>query len=213
MATSALLSSSLVHSVMGGQGTIRIAPSLPVMLNSPATFTIWAQPGGNPTYDPHILLVMTENCYNGLQGDVVVEWSGGSIPFSQAEFIGPVDIPEIVPPTGTTPGSKYTVASLKDHLGTDMPVYWAMDAFLSGPIVTSPAQTFEVTLPSTNPRMLVYALGKTKGSDLFNNKVPPTIPGFVIPELIPILLVLAPFGALVVSAFIHMRSPNRKTKS
>jgi hypothetical protein len=42
--------------------------------------------------------------------------------------------------------------------------------------------------------MLVYAIGKS-GTD-FDNKVPPTIPGFVVPELGPILLALASFSAL-----------------
>jgi hypothetical protein len=42
--------------------------------------------------------------------------------------------------------------------------------------------------------MLIYAIGKS--STCFDNKVPPTIPGFVVPEPGTILLALASFGAL-----------------
>jgi len=44
--------------------------------------------------------------------------------------------------------------------------------------------------------MLVYAIGKTAGeTELFNNRVPPTKAGFVIPELGPVLLAIASFSA------------------
>jgi len=74
-------------------------------------------------------------------------------------------------------------------------VYCALGSFLAGPITHIP-QSFTVTFESTHPRMLVYAIGKSGSSTLFNNKVPPTIPGFVLPELGPVILALASFSAL-----------------
>jgi len=102
-----------------------------------------------------------------------------------------------VPPSGTTSGGRYTVASLQDHLGRPHSenVYYALGSFLAGPITDEP-QSFTVELTSTHPRVLVYAIGKSGDSSLFNNKVPPTIPGFVLPELGPVLLALASFSAL-----------------
>lgn len=187
-------------------GTIRIEPALPLMIESPANFEIWVQGAGDPTNDPHILLVMTEASYNGwLVGDVEVSWTGGSRSFSKTDFTSVDDLSAWVPPSGTTPGARYTVATLKTKLNYPLeepiegPIYWANASFLSGPLHTSPKQEFTVTLPSTDPRMLVYALGKTQHSEvseLFNNKVPPTIPGFVVPELGTILLAAASFTAL-----------------
>jgi hypothetical protein len=48
--------------------------------------------------------------------------------------------------------------------------------------------------------MLVYAIGKTEGSTLFDSKVPPTRPGFVVPELGHVLLALASFSAFALYA-------------
>lgn len=170
-------------------GTIRIEPSNPTMISSPATFSISVTQ--HPADDPHILLVMTKACHNGLTGSVQVTWTGGSASFSAANFTAAKT--GKVPPS--TPDADYTVASLQDHLGVphSEDVYYALGPFLAGPI-TQTAQTFTVTLPSTAPRMLVYAIGKS--STDFDNKVPPTIPGFVVPELGTILLALASFGAL-----------------
>jgi len=170
-------------------GTIRIEPSNPTMVSSPATFNISVTE--HPADEPNIILVMTEACYTGLAGSVQVTWTGGSISFSAANFTSATT--GKVPPS--TPDADYTVASLQDHLGVSHSedVYYAFGPFLAGPI-TQTAQTFVVTLPSTAPRMLVYAIGKS--STDFDNNVPPTIPGFVVPELGPILLALASFSAL-----------------
>jgi hypothetical protein len=195
-------------------GTIRLGPTVwPVAVGSPANFGVWVEGEGDPTYDPHVLLVMTEDCWNGLAADVVVNWTGGSVSFSKmADFTGVTSNGAKVPPSGATNGAQYTVASLKDHLsyGLDEPIsstetiYWALGAFLSGPLTGTP-QNFTVNLSSTNPRMLVYVLGKTEGSDLLDNfmrRVPPTQPGFVVPEvpLGTIAVVLAMLGALAVFA-------------
>jgi hypothetical protein len=188
-------------------GTIRIDPVWPVMLGSPVDFTIWVEGAGDPTGEPNVFLVMTEACWDSLTGDVEVSWSSGSVSFMKEDFTPAQLNSEKLPPTGTTEGDCYTVASLKDHLsyGLSEPIsstetiYWAMKPFLSSPLTGTP-QTFTGTLPSTHPRMLVYALGKTEGSNLFDNKVPPTRPGFVVPELGPMLLILAPFTAFAVYA-------------
>jgi hypothetical protein len=50
--------------------------------------------------------------------------------------------------------------------------------------------------------MLVYAIGKISSSSFnvgcyeFDTRVPPTMPGFVVPDLAPILLAMASFSAL-----------------
>jgi len=189
-------------------GTIRIDPVWPVMLESPADFEIWVRGAGNPTSNPNILLAMTEDCWEGLTGNIVVSWSGGSVIFTKEEFTAVQVNGNKVPPSGTTKGACYTVASLKDHLsyGLSEPItstetiYWAIKPFLSNPLTGTP-QTFTGTLPSSHPRMLVYALGKTaRASNLFDNKVPPTRAGFVVPELGPMLLILAPFSAFAIYA-------------
>lgn len=203
-------------------GTIRLGPDIwPVMVASPAVFDIWVEGAGDPTNYPHVLLVMTEDCWNGLTGDVVVSWDGDSASFNKmTNFTGVTDNSAYVPPSGTTSGARYTVASLKSHLsyGLVEPIsstetlYWAMGAFLSGPL-TGTNQTFTVDLPSTAPRMLVYALGKTEGSDIFDNfyrKVPPTNPGFVVPELGPVLLALASFSAFALYAFKRRKASHIK---
>ena len=185
-------------------GTIRLGPIVwPVPVASPADFAVWVEGAGDPTYDPHVLLVMTEDCWNGLTGDVVVDWTADLVSFNKtANFTAVTSNSANVPPAGTSSGARYTVASLKDHLsyGLSEPInstatiYWAMGAFLSGPITGTP-QNFTVTLSSTDPRMLVYVLGKTEESNgefdnFISRKVPPTNPGFIVPEV--------PFGTIAV---------------
>jgi hypothetical protein len=194
-------------------GTIRIdgpeGKIWPVMLESPADFTIYVKKVANPTNEPNILLVMSEASWGGLSGNVVVNWTGDSIMFAKGEFTAATTNSDKVPPSDTYPmttGVGYTVASLKDHLsyGLSVPltsmdtIYWAMKPFLGGGPITETPQAFTVTLPSTQPRMLVYALGKIDESTVFNNRVPPTKPGFVVPEVAPVLLVVASLGALAV---------------
>jgi hypothetical protein len=192
--------------VFGQVGTIRIEPHgsyypSPIMLSSPATFNISVQRSADPTTDPHILLVMTNSCYHGLTGTVNVTWTGGFIAF-------PKPWTEVntgyVPPTGTVPGVRYQVSGLKDHLNISDSVWWAYGPFLADDI-TQTKQEFTVTLPSTDARMLVYAIGKTGETELFNNRVPPTKAGFVVPELGPVLLALASFSAFALFAIRRRR--------
>jgi len=190
------IASTLVYAD-SGTGTIRISPALPTMLTSPATFEIWIQGAAQPpTQDPHILLVMTQASWQGLSGNVVVTWTGGSTSFSSGDFI-PTDTGFVPADVGTTSGGRYTAAALQDKLGVPHSenIYYAHRSFLSGSITQTP-QEFTVTASSTALRMLVLAIGKNPGGSLFNNKVPPTIPGFVVPELAPVLLALASFSAL-----------------
>jgi hypothetical protein len=144
---------------------------------------------------------MTNASYQGLSGPVVVMWPGGSISFPIASWTS-VDSGYILP-SGTTRGARYQVPTLKEHIGVngteDDTLWYAYGPFLPGPITTTP-QEFNVTLPSTEPRTLVYALGKSQCSFLFNMKVPPTKPGFVVPDLAPLLLSLASFSAFVAYA-------------
>ena len=169
-------------------GVLRIDPPLPYMNESPAEFTVWVQ-GVSTAYNPIVLLVMTESSYNGLSADPEVEWDGGSIVLAtpwEMETSNGVKIPP-----AASNGAAYTVASLKDHLETSEPIYWAIADILDGPIV--PDETYELTvhLESNAPRMLVYVLGESEeGSGVYDMSVPPTIPGFVIPE-VPLGTVLA----------------------
>ena len=192
-----------------GEGLIRLDPHgsyypEPVMLESPATFGVYIQSGPD-ALDPHIFLVMTQSCYNGLTADVTVDWEGGATPdLTITAWTMADDNGDKVPP-GCLSGVAYTVASLKDHLGTDEPVYWAFEPFLAGPITETP-QNFTVTLESTDPRMMVYALGKAEGEELFTNKVPPTQPGFVVPEVATVLLAAASLSALGVYTLLRKRA-------
>jgi hypothetical protein len=192
-------------------GALRIEPHgsyypLPVMLSSPATFNITAI-DTKTVYFPNILLVMTNASYQGLTGDVMVEWDGGSRNFSKTDFTAVSDNDDFVPPSGTTEGARYKVSSLKEHIGVngtaDDTLWYAYGPFLSRPVDQNP-QEFTVTLPSTKPRMLVYAIGKIFKSSCFfdtaccwkfNTRVPPTQPGFVVPDLAPIILATASFTA------------------
>jgi hypothetical protein len=167
--------------------SIRIDPhgsyfGLPIMISSPATFNVSIVGGsGNPTTDAHVFLVMTETSFNSLTGDVTVAWNGGADSVTIIAWTMESDNSVKVPPD-TTPGTGYTVAALRDHLNTTEPIYWAFAPFLDGMNITNMPTAFTVTLPATEPRMAVYILGKTVGSELFDNRNPPTQPGFIVPE-------------------------------
>jgi hypothetical protein len=192
--------------------TIRLDPhgsyyGEPTMVDSPATFQVYVTAGGDPTTDPHILLVMTESCFNGLTGDVTVTWGAtGLLTITKAEFAPASVLSDKVPPEADS-GNGYTVAALKDHLATDVPVYWAFGAILDGAELTQTPQSFTVTLPSSDPRMMVYVLGKYGETDLFNNRVPPTQPGFVVPEAATIFLAASSMMALGVVYAYKRKKP------
>jgi len=197
----AVILTALVSPALAGVGDIRITPALPIMLSSPATFSVAVQTGSS--HDPYIFLVMTSECHAGLSGNVVVSWSGGSVSFSALDFTSDSVNSDKIPPAadGYTVANGYTVASCKSHLGTSEPVFYAFAPFLASDLSKTP-QTFTITFSSTNPKMLVYALGKSSNTvNEFDMRVPPTIPGFVIPELVPVLMALGSFAALGVYGF------------
>jgi hypothetical protein len=189
--------------------SIRIQPhgsyfGLPVMLSSPATFyvNLTAGQAGNPTTDPHIFLVMTETSFNSLTGDVTVSWNNGTESVTITSWTMESANSVKVPP-GCEPGTGYTVAALRDHLNTTEPIYWAFAPFLDGMNITHTAIPFTVTLPATAPRMAVYVLGKTVGSELFDNRNPPTQPGFVVPE--PATIVAASLSMVALLGYAMLK--------
>jgi len=191
---------------------IVITPQWPLTQNTPATFNISTTPASDPTYDPHILLVMTVACYNGLT-NVEVTWTGGSVTFAKSDFALISGSPPPKVPPDTASENQYTRSSLADHLGlpSNSSVYWAMKPFLGGNALHTTPQQFTVTLHSTNPKMLVYALGKASDSDTkLNRWVPPTNPGFVVPELGTILLAMGSFGALALFSMKRRKVPQLK---
>jgi len=191
-----IVASAIPAFATGGTGQIRINPALPLALTSPATFTVNVTTG--ESYDPHLLLVMTSDCYDGLTG-IVVTWTGGSVNFLKADFVGNNTNSHKVP-NGATSGASYTIGSLKSHLNVVDTIYWACKQFLSGPLTTSPTE-FTITITSTNTKMLVYALGmSTDDGTLLDMKVPNTIPGFVLPEAAPVMLSIGSLAALGIYA-------------
>jgi hypothetical protein len=193
----------LVPSVLAANSIIIITPQISDAQNTPATFEISTTPASDPTYDPHVLLVMTTACYNGLT-DVEVNWTGGSVTFAKSDFalLDNTPPPPQKIPSDTISEVQYNRAALADHLGLsgDSSVYWAMKPFMSGPLHQTPQQ-FTVTLHSTKPKMTVYAIGKTSlTADKFDRWVPPTNPGLVVPELVPIALASASFAAFALYA-------------
>jgi len=182
-----------------GGGIIVITPQWPIEVGTPATLEISVVPAADPTYYPSILLVMTEDCWNGLTS-VSVTWTGGSVSFIDTDFTELEDGPGVEKiPDATISDVQYTRAALADHLyepGTAT-VYYAMFDLTGVTLHTTP-ETLTVTLDSTDPKMLVYALGRSVDDPTakFDRWVPPTNPGFVVPELGTILLALASFSAL-----------------
>ena len=200
--------------------TIRLDPHSsyypdPVMLDSPATFGVSVTGAGDPTSDPYIFLVMSESSYDGLSlsDDTTVTWSDAvaTVIIAKGDWIGPETDNSKGLPTDSSysvhSGTLYNVATLQDHLfeneASEEPIYWAFAPILDGADLTATPQDFTVTLPSDEPRMLVYVLGKqgeTGANDPFNNRVPPTQPGLVIPEVGTLILAAASFGGLAIYA-------------
>jgi hypothetical protein len=207
-----LLFSAAIQAALAKGGIIIITPQWPVTQNTPATFQISVSKPSDPTYNPQILLAMTASCYNGLEADAVdITWTGGDVHFLKANFKLLHGNPPPKVPSDSISDVQYTRSSLSDHLGeggsTD--VYWAMKSFPigDGKLHKTP-QTFVVTLHSTAPKMLVYSIGKTSETvDKYNIWVPPTNPGFVVPEPATIAAVATSFVALGLYAIRRKRKP------
>jgi hypothetical protein len=210
---------TLIPLAYAGIGGLRISPQWPVMVESPADFTVWAQSADS--YDVNILLVATEECYDGFPDfpaiAVTVEYPAGSltVEITKDDFDDVSRNGQKVP-EGTTSGAGYTVASLKDHLdyglstplGSRDTIYYAtalLDHRDFDPLTSTPRNII-VTVNSDKTRMLVYLLGKSENGDkLFSMRVPPTNAGFVVPEIIfgSIMAATTMFTAL--GLYIYMK--------
>ena len=177
----------------------------PVILSSPATFTLSVVE--HTAYDPHILLVISEDCYDALGGeDVTISWKWNA--YCPPSAIKEEDWEHIkngwVPPIGAGFGKIYQAKSLRDHLfgmvEEDIPedegIYYTYIPLGDSCIPVTSIEKgeeyeFTVTVPGS-PRCLVYAFGS-------NSKVPPTRPGFIIPEytLGTVMAVVAMMAALM----------------
>ena len=160
----------------------------PVMLSSPATFSVNLSNKNAVAYDTRILLVMTKACYDGLSGPITVTWDGGGLSFDKdidielLDYVGPPDqYDPMKVPTDTS--DQYNAKALADHLGVvNEDLYYVNGSFLDE--ITGDGQEFIVTLPSSSPRMLVYVLGSNEdGIEVYNMSTPMSQPGFVVPEL------------------------------
>ena len=174
-------------SAPGGTGSLRINPHWEVTSASPAEFNVSTQTG--VAYDPHIFLVIPQSCYDGLSltEETTVTWIGGiPITIAKGDWIGPENSNGDKLPPGASSGTWYPVGNLKDHLGLSEPVYYIFEPIFDLPDdkLTTKGANVTITLHSSAPRMLVYALGKQEQeSTLYDVSVPPTKPGFVIPEI------------------------------
>jgi hypothetical protein len=216
---SILLLASIPMAMAVATGTLRISPTWPVMVTSPAEFTIWSQ--AVDSYSTAIDFVVSEDCYNGMPdtGNVIeVEYGAAGVITSQtkADFVAYTlnsakypDFPNVVE------GAKYTIASLKDHLdeggatiGPNDTIYIA-DYFLGhadfDPLQADVKRNITVTLTSSEHRMLVYLHGKSEDGGQYDLKVPPTNPGFVVPEVATIFLAGTSFAGLGLYAIKQKR--------
>jgi hypothetical protein len=189
-------------------GTIIISPNgnlLPMMLTTRQTFTI--ESGNTSTgLFPYIVLVMTKASYDGLTGPVTVNWTGASGQYNESTF------PKLTFTTATTgyipdptltpyDSGRYEVQSLKTQLGVngtkDDFVYYNLGPFLGGSAIGRLPKEFTVNLPATNPKMLVLAVARSGVcTPFFNMRVQPCTPGFIIPEVPPMLIVMVSFAAV-----------------
>jgi len=198
--------------------SIRIEPhgsyyGEPVMLTSPATFYVNLTEGTKQeTMDPHIFLIMTETSYNSLTGNVVVNWTKEGTPYSLTITTWNKETTNVQVPPGAESGTIFNVATLQSHLVTSEPIYWAFEPFLDGMNITKTPTPFTITVPATDPRVAVYVLGKepVRGEipDLFNNRNPPTQPGFVVPEPIALAATTMSLAALAGYAIVRRKRKN-----
>jgi hypothetical protein len=216
-----------VPCVMAQTGGLRINPAWPVMVESPGVFTVWCQT--TDSYATVMDFVITEDCYNGLGADPVIEvtYDPGTgvetiISLDKSSFTAYTTNSEKYPDfTNVDEGAKYTIASLKDHLsyGLSVPIgagdtiYIANALMAHGdfdPLGLEPKEV-TITLDSTAPRMLIYMHGKSEMGGNYDLKVPPTNPGFVIPEVAigSIMAVASMFTALGLYTYKKKHTPKQ----
>jgi len=196
--------------------SIRIEPhgsyyGEPVMLTSPATFYVNLTNGAQQeTMDPHIFLAMPETSYDSLTGNVVVNWTKEGTPYSLTITTWNKETTDAKVPPEADNGTFFNVATLQSHLVTSEPIYWAFEPFLDSMNITKTPTPFTITVPATDPRVAVYVLGKEPSNqgvipELFNNRNPPTQPGFVVPEPATIVASVMSLVALVSYAAIRRK--------
>lgn len=212
-----LLLISIPCVMANGTASPRISPLWPIMVESPYTFDVWAQTGD--VYDVQVLLVITQECHDGMPDApttaVTVDGATGDT-LTKGDFTGVTLNSANVPPTT---GAPYAAASLKSHLSYDLApplgagdtIYWALSDVVFDPL-TGTHQDLDVTLDSTEPRMLIYLMGNTEdNSGLLDTRTPPTNPGFMIPEVAigSIMAVAAMFTALGLFAYKKKHTPTK----
>jgi hypothetical protein len=178
---------------------------LPIILSSPATFTIESINSTTGIF-PNIVLVMSKASFDGLTGSVIVEWTGTSGQSNQSIFPKPsfqAATNGFVPDQTVTPfdSGRYNVSKLKERLGVngtkDDALYYNFGPFLGGSAIGRIPREFTVTLPSTHPRMLVLAVARSGVcTPFFNMRTNPSGPGFIVPEPAPIFLTTASIAAI-----------------
>lgn len=209
-ATLGLYSSLVLASDCRG-GELTITPNGVLVLSSPVTFSIVFDYPNSANF-PNILLVMTKTSYQGLTGPILVNWTGGSTSFAKANFQA-ADSGFIPPQTVTSRDSgRYGLSELRECLGENDTandvLYYVFGPFLSGSVGRT-AQTFNVSLPSENPRMFVLAIARTVCSTSFD------IRAFLTSEIISEFdaffpgLVLGALGFYLISAHFVSRSQRR----
>jgi len=197
----------------GGQGQIRIEPHAfdppdPVTVESPATFEITVVE--HTAYNPQLLLVTTGACLQGLGGGAIIiswDWMGpyytpvGLPAGAFADLDNFTDIDKgWVPPDDAGFEKIYQAKSLRSHLGVEDEVIYYV--YIDMPvdddeIAEGDSYNVTITVSSTSPRVLVYAFG-------VDSKVPPTRPGFIIPEFG--LGTIAALGSMVAALFLRKRA-------
>ncbi len=195
-------------------GELTITPSGVLALSTPVTFSI-AFDCPNSANFPNILLVMTKTSYEGMIGPILVNWTGGSTSFAKTDFQA-ADNGYIPPQTVTSYDSgRYGLSELREHLGADDTandsLYYVFRPFLSGSIGRT-AQTFNLTLPSENPRMLVLTIARTVCSTSFDIRA--SLASEIIPEfdfVFPVIVLGVFWFCLIMAHFVSrsQRSADR----
>ena len=213
-----LLFTTYVQVYAVGKGNLRISPALPTMSGTEEIFEIWVEgegPGDVTVYYPQLFLVMTETCHNVLT-KVVIDFHNNGYDITEdatlwpGDFIGETDDDKTLPP-GYISGVAETVSALKSHLGIGKSesIYYALVSFPPGDtIIGSPTYKVKITLDSTDPKMLVYLFGKSENSAVtdYDMKVPPTNPGFMVPEPATIAAVATPTLTLLAYALYKRKT-------
>ena len=203
-----LFTATCVH--VYSTGLLAISPYWPSMTSTHEVFEIWVK-NGVTAYYPQLLLVMTDTCYLATT-QVEIDFENNdlgviTIPAGAFAMASSVYVPD-----GYPTGIRFTVASLKDHLGiggTTQSIYWILVDFPSGATINGLTKyPVEITLDSTSPKMLVYVYGKSVDSLAadYDMKVPPTNPGFMVPEPATIAAVVTPTLTLLAYAYYKRKT-------